>query len=137
MQQPVLRRRQKLTIGFLVAAFLIVVSIFIVGYMVVFVMPHRELVVRVDGVEYTRGDLVELVRIRQKSSEFLGGTFDASNGIFESLQLMVENEILSQMAPSQGIFVSEEEIDEQISLTMRPEKDMSFGKSEEQILRET
>ena len=52
MQQPVLRRRQKLTIGFLVAAFLIVVSIFIVGYMVVFVMPHRELVVRVDGVEY-------------------------------------------------------------------------------------
>ena len=68
MQHPVLKRRQKLTIGFLVAAFLIVVSIFIVGYMVVFVMPHRELVVRVDGVEYTRGDLVELVSITQKSS---------------------------------------------------------------------
>ena len=88
MQQPVLRRRQKLTIGFLVAAFLIVVSIFIVGYMVVFVMPHRELVVRVDGVEYTSGDLVELVRIWQKRSEYLGGTFEASRGIFESLQLL-------------------------------------------------
>ena len=50
MQQPVLRRRQKLTIGLLGISFLLVISIFIAGYIVVFVMPHRELVVKVDGV---------------------------------------------------------------------------------------
>ena len=137
MQQPVLRRRQKLTIGLLGISFLLVISIFIAGYIVVFVMPHRELVVKVDGVEYTRGDLVELVRIKQKSSEFLGGTFDASSGIFESLQLVVENEVLMQMGPSQGVFVSDEEIDGQIAVIMRPEKQMALGKSEEQIVRET
>ncbi|HIA74811.1 MAG TPA: peptidylprolyl isomerase [Dehalococcoidia bacterium] len=145
MQQPVLRRRQRLTIGLLGISFLLVISIFIAGYVVVFVMPHRELVVKVDGVEHTRGDLVELVRIRQKSSEFLGGTFDASSGIFESLQLIVENEILMQMGPSQGIFVSDEDINDHIVLIkrlylefiMRPEKQMALGKSEEQIARET
>ena len=137
MQQPILRRRQKLTIGFLALAFLVVLSIFIAGYIVVFVMPHRELVVRVDGVEYTRGDLVEVVRIRQKSAEFMGGTFDASNDIFESLQMMVENEILVQMAPSQGVFVSDDEIDKQIYLTMRPDNRMVSGKSDDQIARET
>ncbi|MDC0035088.1 SurA N-terminal domain-containing protein [Chloroflexi bacterium] len=137
MQQPVLRRRQKLTIGFLAISFLIVLSIFVAGYIVVFVMPHRELVVKVDGIEYTRGDLVEVVRVRQKSAEFMGGTFDASNDIFESLQLMVENEILAQMAPSQGVFVSEDEIDKQIYFTMRPDNMMVSGKSEDQIGRET
>ena len=88
MQQPILRRRQKLTIGFLALAFLVVLSIFIAGYIVVFVMPHRELVVRVDGVEYTRGDLVEVVRIRQKSAEFMGGTFDASNQANQMTKLL-------------------------------------------------
>jgi len=51
--------------------------------------------------------------------------------------LMVENEVLMQMGPSQGIFVSDEEIDDQIALIMRPEEQMALGKSEEQITRET
>ena len=54
MQQPILRRRQKLTIGFLALAFLVVLSIFIAGYIVVFVIPHRYLVVMVDGVDISQ-----------------------------------------------------------------------------------
>ena len=137
MMHPRLRRRQRLVlaaIGFAVSA---IGAIFLAGYVIAFVMPPRELVVRVDDVEYTRGDLVELVRIRQKSVEFLGETFDASSGVFEALQLMVENEIISQVAPSMGITVSEMEIDSHIDAIMRPDDYEILGKSEDQISRET
>ena len=137
MMHPRLRRRQRLVlaaIGFAVSA---IGAIFLAGYVIAFVMPPRALVVRVDNVEYTRGDLVELVRIRQKSVEFLGETFDASSGVFEALQLMVENEIISQVAPSMGITVSEMEIDSHIEAIMRPNDYEILGKSEDQISRET
>ena len=111
MMHPRLRRRQRLVLAAIGFAIFAIVAIFLAGYVIAFVMPPRELVVRVDDVEYTRGDLVELVRIRQKSVEFLGETFDASSGVFEALQLMVENEIINQTAPSIGITVSEMEID--------------------------
>ena len=137
MMRPRLRRRQRLVlmaIGFAVSA---ICAIFLAGYVIAFVLPPRELVVRVDNVEYTRGDLVELVRIRQKSVEFLGETFDASSGVFEALQLMVENEIINQVAPAMGITVSETEIDTHIEGTMRPDDYEILGKSEDQISRET
>ena len=137
MMHPRLRRRQRLVlmaIGFAVSA---ICAIFLAGYVIAFVLPPRELVVRVDNVEYTRGDLVELVRIRQKSVEFLGETFDASSGVFEALQLMVENEIINQVAPAMGITVSETEIDTHIEGTMRPDDYEILGKSEDQISRET
>ena len=137
VQQPRFRLRQKITFITLALSIGAILGIFIVGYVIAFVLPPRELVVRVNDVEYHRGDLVELVRINQKTAEFFGGTFDASSSVFESLQMIVENEIILQSAPSHGITVSDEEVDAQISSVMRPSADFESGKSDEQIERET
>ena len=137
VQQPRFRLRQKITFITLVLSIGAILGIFVVGYVIAFVLPPRELVVRVNDVEYHRGDLVELVRINQKTAEFFGGTFDASSSVFESLQMIVENEIILQSAPSHGITVSDVEVDAQISSVMRPSADFESGKSDEQIERET
>ena len=137
VQQPRFRLRQKITFITLALSIAAILGIFIVGYIIAFVLPPRELVVRVNDVEYHRGDLVELVRINQKTAEFFGGTFDASSSVFESLQMIVENEIILQSAPSHGISVSEAEVDAQIDSVMRPSSNFESGKSDEQIARET
>ena len=137
VQQPRFRLRQKITFITLALSIAAILGIFIVGYIIAFVLPPRELVVRVNDVEYHRGDLVELVRINQKTAEFFGGTFDASSSVFESLQMIVENEIILQSAPSHGITVSEAEVDAQIDSVMRPSSNFESGKSDEQIDRET
>ena len=137
VQQPRFRLRQKITFITLALSIGAILGIFIVGYVIAFVLPPRELVVRVNDVEYHRGDLVELVRINQKTAEFFGGTFDASASVFESLQMIVENEIILQSAPSHGITVSDGEVDAQISSVMRPSAYFESGKSDEQIERET
>ena len=137
VQQPRFRLRQKITFITLALSIAAILGIFIVGYIIAFVLPPRELVVRVNDVEYHRGDLVELVRINQKTAEFFGGTFDASSSVFESLQMIVENEIILQSAPSHGITVSEAEGDAQIDSVMRPSSNFESGKSDEQIARET
>ena len=137
VQQPRFRLRQKITFITLALSIAAILGIFIVGYIIAFVLPPRELVVRVNDVEYHRGDLVELVRINQKTAEFFGGTFDASSSVFESLQMIVENEIILQSAPSHGISVSEAEVDAQIDSVMRPSSNFESGKSDEQIDRET
>jgi hypothetical protein len=137
VQQPRFRLRQKITFITLALSIAAILGIFIVGYIIAFVLPPRELVVRVNDVEYHRGDLVELVRINQKTAEFFGGTFDASSSVFESLQMIVENEIILQSAPSHGITVSEAEVDAQIDSVMRPSSNFESGKSDEQIARET
>ena len=137
VQRPRFRLRQKITFITLALSIAAILGIFIVGYIIAFVLPPRELVVRVNDVEYHRGDLVELVRINQKTAEFFGGTFDASSSVFESLQMIVENEIILQSAPSHGITVSEAEVDAQIDSVMRPSSNFESGKSDEQIDRET
>ena len=137
LQRSGLKKRQRVVISAMVIAIVVVLSVFIVGYFVTFVMPPRELVVRVNDVEYSRGDLLELIRIEQKTTEFMGGKFSASSEVFESLQQTVENEIINQIAPSHGIILSEEEVDSIIDDMMRPSDIAALGKSEEQILRET
>jgi len=137
MLNPRSRKRQRLVIITILLAFVIVTAIFIASYIIAFVIPPKKLVVRVNDVEYTRGELVEQVRIRQKSAEFMGGTFDPSSAVFESLQRMVENEIINQIAPTIGITVTEEEIDRSVDIVMRPGSNQTLGKSEAQIVRET
>lgn len=137
LRRPGLKKRQRLIISFMITAIVVIISVFIVGYIIAFVMPPRQLVVRVNDVEYNRGDLLELIRIEQKTTEFMGGQFNASSAVFISLQQTVENEIIRQIAPSHGIIISEEEVDSIINNMMRPSDSQSLGKSEKQILRET
>ena len=104
----------------------------------IFVLPPQQLIVRVDDVVYTRGDMVKLLRIRQKALEMDNSqqTLRSTDDIFQALQIIVENEIIAQVAPSQGISVSREEVDNQIRGSMAPSELESQGKSAAQVERE-
>ena len=130
------RRRQRLAIGIISVLLLAVVGIIVAGYVVIFVLPPQQLVVRVNDVSYTRGDMVKLLRLRQATVEILGEQFNSSDDVFQALQLIVENEIVSQSASKFGISVSREELDDRIRGIMAPSRDESLGKSEAQVERE-
>ena len=116
---------------------LIVVGILFAGYVFIFVRPPQERVVSVNDVTYTRGDMVKMLRIRQRLLEDSGQRIDTGSDIFQALQLIVENEIISQSAPSIGITVSDEEVDQQIQGTIIFQSGGSLaGKSDEQLDRE-
>lgn len=130
------RRRQRLAIGIISALLLVVVGIIVAGYVIIFVMPPQQLVIRVNDASYTRGDMVKLLRLRQATVEGMGQTFNTSDDIFKALQLIVENEIISQSAFKFGISVTSEEVDDRVRSTMAPDEDASLGKSDAQVERE-
>ena len=135
--QQVQRRRRVAFAVIAVMLLVIVVGVIGVGYTLVFVLPPQERVVSVNDVTYTRGDMVKMLRIRQRLVEDSGQRIDTSTDIFQALQLIVENEIISQSAPSIGITVSDEEVDQQIQATIIFQAGGNLaGKSDEQLDRE-
>ena len=113
-----LKRRRRYAFSVTGALLLVVVGILLAGYFVIFVRPPQQLVVRVDDVSYSRGDMVKILRVRQRSLERTGGRLDNSTDIFQALQLIVENEIIAQTAPSMGITVSDEEVEAQVNVSI-------------------
>ena len=114
-----------------------ITGIVVAGYVMIFVLPPQQLIVRVDDVVYTRGDMVKLLRIRQKALELDNSQgLRTTDDIFQALQVIVENEIIAQVAPSKGISVSREEVDNNIRRSMAPSESESLGKSSAQIERE-
>ena len=134
---PEERRRRRLALIIIGVLLLAIVGIVTAGYVIIFVLPPQQLIVRVNDVVYTRGDMVKLLRLRQKSLELTNAQqFRTTDDIFHALQVIVENEVISQSAPSQGISVSREEVDNSIRVTLAPTENESRGKSNAQIERE-
>ena len=132
-----IQRRRRVAFGAIAVMLLFVVGILFAGYVFIFVRPPQERVVSVNEVTYTRGDMVKMLRIRQRLQEDQGQRLDTSTDIFQALQLIVENEIIAQSAPSLGITVSDEEVDAQIQATIIFQAGGQLtGKSEEQLDRE-
>ena len=132
-----IQRKRRVAFGVIGLLLLVVVGIIFAGYVVIFVRPPQERVVSVNDVTYTRGDMVKMLRIRQRLLEDSGQRIDTSTDIFQALQLIVENEIISQSAPSIGITVSEDEVDQQIQGTIIFQAGGQLaGKSDEQLDRE-
>ena len=132
-----IQRRRRVAFGAIAVMLLLVLGILFAGYVFIFVRPPQERVVSVNEVTYTRGDMVKMLRIRQRLQEDQGQRLDTSTDIFQALQLIVENEIIAQSAPSLGITVSDEEVDTQIQATIIFQAGGQLaGKSEEQLDRE-
>lgn len=134
---PAERRRRRLAliiIGALVAG---IVAVVIAGYVVIFVLPPQQLIVRVNEVTYTRGDMVKLLRLRQRSLELVESQgLNTTDDIFQALQTIVENEVIAQAAPGQGISVSRDEVSNSIRAVLSPTEAESQGKSAAQVERE-
>lgn len=132
-----LKRRRRYAFAIIGALMLVIVGILLAGYVIIFVRPPQQLVVRVNDIEYSRGDMVKILRVRQRSLEQTGERLDNSTDVFQALQLIVENEIIAQTAPSLGITVSEEEVDAQINFSITLSSGVDpFGKSPDQLERE-
>ena len=112
------KRRRRYAFAVIGVLLLVIVAILLAGYFIIFVRPPQQLVVRVDDVSYTRGDMVKILRVRQRSLEQSGSRLNSSVDVFTALQQIVENEIIAQTAPSIGITVSDDEVDAQVRFTI-------------------
>ena len=135
-ERPEQRGKRRIAVALIALFLLMIVGIIVAGYVIIFVLPPRQVVVRVDDVQYTRGDMVKLLRVRQKSVEFLGGQFNYGVDVFQALQLLVENEMIAQSAPRFGITVSDDEVDANIRQVLAPDAGVAVGKEPAQIERE-
>ena len=88
------------------------------SYFQIYVFPPRELALRVEDKEYSRGDVVNFIRYNQRISEDLGVPFQVGNSLFDAMLTLQENELSFQLAPKYGISVSKEEVDERFSTTL-------------------
>tara|TARA_Y100000590_G_scaffold468092_1_gene649396 strand:+ start:13680 stop:14762 length:1083 start_codon:yes stop_codon:yes gene_type:complete len=116
-QNPI---RKKLFVFFLFLSITIVSLIIAYFYYQNYVGPSRSLAVRIGDVEYTRGDIVKLLQAKQKQVEMLGGNFKTGKEIFESLNTVVEAEIIVKISSQYGITSSDEEIDANIRNIFSP-----------------
>ena len=134
--RPEIRRRQRLLLAVSGLFVLAVAGILIAGFVIVFVFPNKEDVVRVNDARYSRGDMVKIVRVSQTAAEAFGQQFDATQDIFSVLQRLVENEIIAQTAPAMGITVTDEQVDADIRFSLEPRGSAAAGKDTGQVQRE-
>lgn len=97
---------------------LLILGIPTFGFLKQYVLPPRELALRVENVEYTRGDLVDFIRYEQRISEERGQQFQIGSSLFDALNTMSENEMAFQGAPALGVTVEPEEVDRYIRITL-------------------
>ena len=107
-------RSRPFIIGAIVVLFGIL-TIPVYAYFQNYVFPPRELALRVAGMEYSRGDVVNFIRFNQRMSENLGVPFEVGNSLFDALQTLQENELSYQLAARYGITVSSEEVDDRLN----------------------
>ena len=103
---------------FIIAASIVLFGILTIpayAYFQNYVFPPRELALRVAGMEYSRGDVVNFLRFNQRMSENLGVPFEVGNSLFDALQTLQENELAFQLAARYGITVSSEEVDDRVN----------------------
>ncbi len=109
--------RQLKSRPFIIAAVILLLGLLVIpvyAYVQIYVLPPRELALRVESIEYTRGDVVNFIRFNQRVNEDLGIPFEIGNSLFEALQTLQENELAFQLAPRYGISVTAEEVDERL-----------------------
>ncbi len=110
------RGRPFIYVGLVILALLMVVIG--VEFWNKFVAPPRALAIRVGEVEYSRGDVVDLIRFNQKLSEELGIPFQLGSSVFEALQVIQEAELSFQLAPQFGVSISPEDVDERVEFIL-------------------
>ncbi len=106
------RAKPFIIVGGVVVAGLVAVTVW--AFVQEYVIPPRQLVVQVQDAKYTRGDVVEFIRFNQRLSEELGVEFQIGNSLFDALQLIQDNELAFRAAPTLGVSVSLQELEERV-----------------------
>ena len=132
-RRPEDEKRRRVAIAATALFLLLLAGAVVAIYVVTFVRPPGELVIRVNDVSYSRGDMLRLLRVRQRGTEFLGGQFNSGTDVFRALQILLENEIIAQAAPRLGVSVSDAEVDADLQALLAASP---VGKTEEQLALE-
>jgi hypothetical protein len=111
-QQAQVKSRPFIAVAVVLLLALLAIPVY--AYFQNYVLPPRELALRVEGTEYTRGDVVNFIRFNQRMSEKLGVPFEIGSSLFDALQNLQENELAFQLAPQSGITVSASEVDDRL-----------------------
>jgi hypothetical protein len=108
------RRKRRGVLLFGVVGLLLITAIPAYGYYDTFVAPNREWVVKVNDTTFTMGYLLKLLRMQQAGSEATGQPLNIGSRPYDLVQLLAENEVISQAAPRLGLTVTDEEMDTEI-----------------------
>jgi len=130
------RRKEKWTLIIASMAIALVVAIPTTGYVINFVLPPREVVIQVNSIEYSLGDIVKMLRIYQKETEANEGTLNFSVLPFQVINNLVENELIKQNADSVGISISNEVVDSEVRRRILGPIDSESEATKEELDRE-
>jgi hypothetical protein len=108
------KRRQKVALSIAAVVVLLVIAIPVYGWVTTFVLPPREVIVRVNDVEYDMGYLVKLMRMVQRQTEASGQQVNLGTVPFQMVQDLATNELIVQGAKAEGLNVTEEELDAEV-----------------------
>jgi parvulin-like peptidyl-prolyl isomerase len=127
------KRRERAALFIGLAAVLVIIAIPLAGYVVTFVLPPRETVVRVNDTKYTMGDIVKLLRVFQRENEASGTTMNMGILPFQVVNTLAENELIRQGASGEGLTVSSQEVDDELRVRMLGALDPESEATEDEL----
>ena len=105
------RRLNRWVVAFGAAVLLLVAVIPIYGYFATIVLPPRQSAVTVNHITRTLGDVVVRTKADMLTAQGFGAGVQLATLPFEVLNTIAQEELLRQGAASEGIIISQEDID--------------------------
>ena len=115
------RRRQRGLLVFAAFVLILIVGIPAYGYYDAFIAPPRQVIREVNGVKHTLGELAELTRANVAAVLSGGGQPQIGILPIQLWQNMLNDELIRQAAPREGLSVTQAEIDAEIRARFYPE----------------
>lgn len=125
-----------MTLAIAVFIVLVIVSVPAYGYYANLVVPPKKVVLSVNGVSYTRGDMVDALRVIQAAYRSFGQNIDLGSAPFQVLNNLVEEELVRQSAPKLGVEVTPQEVDDYLKAQFYPPQQEGQTTPKEQLDRE-
>ncbi len=97
----------------------------IIGFLIVFVFPNQEWFARVNGVEISRAELVDVLRAQQIDASLSRAPFDPTLEVFDAAARLTDDEVLRQTAGALGVVVDEADIEAELIAELAPDLDPS------------
>ena len=130
------QRRRPLPLMIAGGLLLGILVILAVGYYFTFIVPPRQVVGNVNGVKFTLGDMVTIIKANAAFRAQTGAPSGLSTFPFQVLDNLVDGEIIKQVAPGLGLRVSAEEIDARLRDNFYPDVPTGQSPSDVQLERE-
>ena len=130
------RRRRPLALVIAGGLLLGIIAFLGVGYYITFISPPRQVVASVNGVKFTLGDMVTIIKANAAFRAQTGAPSGLSTFPFQVLDNLVDGELIKQVAPGLGLRVTAEEIDARLRENFYPEVPTGQDPSNAQLDRE-